>query len=85
MSGMDDNPDASSLSAGPLPRTPVKPGPWHPLTWAVVGFAGGTLLAAPLVLSLDTRDQIAGGMMCGGPIGALIGLAHGVERRRRAR
>jgi hypothetical protein len=54
------------------------------LTWAVVGLAGGTLLAAPFVLAPDLRGQIEGGIWFGGPLGAFAGLAHGVARRRQA-
>lgn len=58
---------------------------WHPLNWAVIGFAGGTLLVAPFILSLDSVEQLRGGAMFGGPLGAFCGLAHGAERRRNER
>ncbi len=47
---MDDNPYKSPQFVG---RAEPNPGTWHPLTWAVVGFAGGTGLMAPLFLSVD--------------------------------
>ena len=81
---MDENPYRSPEADG-SPRPPGKPSPWHPVTWAIVGFAGGTLLAAPFIAATDLPDQIQGGMMFGGPWGALAGLGHGVERRRTAR
>jgi len=79
MTVMDENPYQSPRSPG---RAKPKPGSWHPLTWAVVGFAGGTLLMAPFVMSFDLPTKIQGGMIFGGIFGALWGLAHGMERRR---
>ena len=79
---MGENPYKSPREAGaPPPERVLKT--WHPLTWAVVGFAGGTLILTPLVLSIEFRDRLQGGMLMGGPIGALVGLAHGLERRRK--
>ncbi|MEX0714563.1 MAG: hypothetical protein WD278_19660 [Pirellulales bacterium] len=68
-------------------RPPAKTGrsPWQPLTWAIVGFAGGTIAAPPFMLSVELPDRIKGGMLFGGPFGAVAGLAHGLERRRKAR
>ncbi|MEX0712326.1 MAG: hypothetical protein WD278_08245 [Pirellulales bacterium] len=68
-------------------RPPVKTGrpPWHPLTWAIVGFAGGTIAAAPFILSIEPQDRIKGGMIFGGPLGAVAGLGHALARRRKAR
>jgi hypothetical protein len=76
---MDDNPYQSPRSSD---RAEPKPGTWHPLTWALIGFAGGTGLTAPFVLSLDMPTKIQGGMLFGGIIGATLGLAHGISRRR---
>jgi hypothetical protein len=66
-----------------IPRSKDKPAAWHPFTWAVVGFAAGTLLAAPFILCPDLRGQLQGGAVFGGPIGALFGWAHGRERQRK--
>jgi len=80
---MDENPYQSPEAIDPPPS--VKPSLWHPATWAIIGFAGGTLLAAPFIAAADLPDQIQGAMMFGGPFGALAGLGHGLERRRTAR
>lgn len=56
-------------------------GGWHPVTWAIIGLALGTLIAAPLVLSSKPRTQFRGGAIFGGIPGALIGLAYGAKRR----
>src|SRR5687768_1151683 len=48
---------------------------WHPLTWAGVGFGIGTVLIAPLVLSVHDAVQLQGGMLFGGIPGAIVGLA----------
>jgi hypothetical protein len=56
---------------------PARHATWNPITWAVIGFAGGALIAAPLVLSADLNDPIGGGMIFGGIPGALLGLGHG--------
>ena len=56
---------------------------WHPITWTIIGFALGTVLTAPLILSSNRRIQFLGGALFGGIPGAYIGLAVGVKRRRR--
>jgi len=81
MTSMEENPYKSPQFLGPAEP---KPATWHPLTWAVVGFAGGTGLIAPFVLSLNMPTRIQGGMIYGGIIGAILGLAYGISRRRRA-
>jgi hypothetical protein len=75
---MDDNPYQSPRSPG---RAEPRPDTWHPLTWAVVGFAGGTGLMAPLFLSVDELTNLLCGMLSGGIIGAILGLAYGIKRR----
>ena len=84
---MDPNPNDPPNQATPPPETKqaAKCSTWHPLSWAMIGFAGGTLLVAPLILSLDATECLRGGAMFGGPLGAFCGLAHGVERRRNER
>lgn len=84
---MQENPYDLPKQADASPkekRAPEHP-TWHPLSWAVIGFAGGTLLVAPFILCLDSVEQLRGGAMFGGPLGAFLGLAHGVERRRNER
>jgi hypothetical protein len=78
---MDENPYKSPASVGERLAEP-KPGTWHSLTWAVVGFAGGTVLTAPFILSVDMPTKMQGGMLYGGIIGAMLGLAYGINRRR---
>jgi hypothetical protein len=78
---MDENPYQPPTSIGTRPAEP-KPGTWHPLTWALIGFAGGTGLMAPFILSLDVPTKIQGGMLYGGILGAICGLAYGIKQRR---
>ena len=66
-------------------RPKPRPASWHPLTFAFLGFAIGTVIASPFVLSLDPFDRLLGGALYGGTLGAIAGLAHGLERRRMAR
>ncbi|HUY32032.1 MAG TPA: hypothetical protein VMV69_04565 [Pirellulales bacterium] len=77
---MDENPYESPQFPG-TPLTEPKPGTWHPFTWSVIGFAGGVVVAAPFILSVDMPTKIQGGMMYGGIIGAICGLAYGIQRR----
>ena len=53
---------------------------WSMFFWGVVGFAAGTLLAAPLILSRDFRTRVVGGMMFGGIPFTCIGAAYGARR-----
>jgi len=59
--------------------------PWHPITWAFIGLAVGTLIVSPLVLSSDPRERARGGMIFGGVPGAVLGLAYGLGRRNKFR
>lgn len=61
------------------------PAGWHPLTFAFLGFAIGTVVASPFVLSLDPLRRLIGGALYGGILGGIVGLVHGLERRRMAR
>jgi hypothetical protein len=78
---MDENPYKSPVSVGKPPAEPMS-GTFHPLTWALIGFAGGTGLTAPFILSIDLPTRIVGGMLHGGIIGAICGLRHGIRRRK---
>jgi hypothetical protein len=71
---MDENPYQSPQS----PLAEPKLGTWHPLTWAFIGFVGGNIVATPVVMIFEMPTTIFCGI-----IGALWGLSHGVERRRR--
>jgi hypothetical protein len=84
MAGMDENPYKPPESAA-LSKASKRCHTWHPLTWGVIGFAIGTLAVAPFIMTWDLQGQIAGGMTFGGPLGAIAGIAHGLERRRKAR
>jgi hypothetical protein len=76
---MDDNPYQSPRSPG---RAEPKPGTWHPFAWAVMGFGGGIVIGAPLILSVATPISLkVGGVLFGGIIGAISGLAYGIKRR----
>src|SRR5664279_1319817 len=66
-------------------RFTSQPSYWDPLAWAVIGFAIGTLAAAPFILSRDLRSKLQGGAVYGGSLGTLIGLVHGAKRRRKSR
>lgn len=55
---------------------------WSAFMWAVIGFAAGTLVIAPLVLSTDPRQQISVGMVVGGLPAGLCGLLYGRRRVR---
>jgi hypothetical protein len=48
---------------------------WYGFLWAVIGFGGGTGLAAPLILASEPRDRVIGGMIYSGVPLALVGLA----------
>jgi hypothetical protein len=56
-----------------------------PVAWAAIGFAIGTLAAAPFILSPDLRDKLQGGAIFGGSLGTLIGWAYGMKRLRKSR
>ena len=56
---------------------------WSGFLWAVVGFGAGTGMAAPLILAIEPRDRVIGGMIYGGVPLALIGLAYGLRRASR--
>jgi hypothetical protein len=79
---MLENPYRSPDELSSPPTVEGKSTTWHPLSWAVVGFAGGALLTAPFILCCDPTEALRGGAMFGGTLGALFGLGHGVERRR---
>jgi hypothetical protein len=53
---------------------------WTGFTWAVIGFAIGTILLSPLVLSSDPSVKVQGGMFLGGPLGALLGYLYGRKK-----
>ena len=80
---MDPNPYQSPAET---PQGNAKPriAGWHPLTFAFIGFAAGTAVAAPLVLSASRLDRLIVGAVLGGTSGAIIGLVYGLERRRMA-
>ena len=81
---MNVNPYKSPVDS---PKGDSEPHPvgWHPLTFAILGFAIGTVVASPFVLSLDPLRRLIGGALYGGILGAIVGLVHGLERRRMAR
>jgi hypothetical protein len=81
---MDSN---SYQSPAETPQRGAKrrPAGWHPLTFAILGFALGTAVASPFILSLDPVVRFYGGALYGGTLGAIAGLAHGLERRRKVR
>jgi hypothetical protein len=80
---MSEIPKQSPEMPEPI-RSTSQPGFVDPLAWAVIGFAIGTLAAAPFILSYDLRDKLQGGAVFGGSLGTLIGLAHGVKRGRKS-
>ncbi|MEX2119230.1 MAG: hypothetical protein WD847_06445 [Pirellulales bacterium] len=77
-----ENPYGTPRTQGGRPAKRKRPG-WHPLTWTIVGFAGGTIAVAPFILSIEPRERIKAGMMFGGPLGAVASLGHGFARRRK--
>ena len=81
--GMNDSPQDSPDRPGQIPFAP-RPGSPAPVTWASIGFAVGTLLFAPFILSVDLRGKLLGGAISGGTLGALIGLAYGAKRSRQS-
>jgi len=56
---------------------------WSCILWAVVGFGIGTGMVAPLVLAIDAKDRVVGGMLYGGIPLAVAGVAFGLHRARR--
>ncbi len=50
---------------------------WPAFLWMIIGFGGGTALAAPFILSTTLRDCTLGGMLFGGVPGALAGWLYG--------
>ena len=56
---------------------------WSGFLWAVIGFGFGTVATAPLILAIEPRDRVIGGMMYGGIPMALVGLAYGLRRASR--
>jgi len=53
---------------------------WYGFVWAVMGFGAGTGMMAPLILAIELRDRVIGGMIYGGIPLALVGLAYGLRR-----
>ena len=63
-------------------NSPIRP--WEPawcrFLWTFIGFAAGTGLMSPLVLSVDQRERTLGGMVYGGvPLG-IVGYLYGRRR-----
>src|SRR6516162_10158781 len=80
---MNDTPNDSPDQPGRNQFLP-QPGEPGPVAWASIGFAVGTLLFAPFILSVDLRGKLLGGAISGGTLGALIGLAYGAKRSRQS-
>ncbi len=53
--------------------------------WPLIGFALGTVIVSPLVLSIEPRDRILGGIVAGGIPCALLGLWYAFWRAKRSR
>ena len=58
---------------------------WTIIIWGVIGFALGTALLTPLVLAIEHRDRVLGGMLLGGLPFAIAGLLYGAWKVFRAR
>ena len=79
---MDENPYKAPVEFR-APRPAQKDQRWHPFTWGIVGFALGTLLFSPLVLSVDRIDRAIGGAIFGGiPAGLFVFLFVADKRRK---
>lgn len=79
---MDDNPYKAPAEQGIKPPG-QKDERWSPITWSIVGFALGTLVVSPLVLSLDRIDKAIGGAIFGGiPTGLCVFLYVADQRRK---
>lgn len=78
---MDVTPYKSPVDS---PKRDSEPRPvgWHPLTFAILGFAIGTAVASQFVLSRNPFVRFFGGAIYGGTPGAIAGLAHGLRRHR---
>jgi hypothetical protein len=80
---MPENPYHSPTESSQFePQTPDAG--LQPFTCAVIGFAAGTLLVAPFVLSADQTVCLRGGAIFGGLPSAIVAFALAVRRRRRA-
>jgi hypothetical protein len=80
---MNDNPKESANKPDQN-QSVLKSSYRDPLSWAIIGFAIGTIATARFVLSLDVRSKLLGGALFGGSLGALIGLLYGLDRRRKS-
>ena len=79
---MDENPYKAPAEQGTKPLA-QKDERWSPFTWGVVGFALGTLVASPLVLSVHRIDRAIGGAIFGGiPTGLCFFLGVADKRRK---
>lgn len=53
---------------------------WTIFLWGVIGFAFGTALLTPLVLAIEHRDRVLGGMLFGGLPFAIAGFLYGAAK-----
>ena len=83
---MDENPYRSPRAVSELrQRPPRRRRAWHPITWGIVGFVAGTVVAVPLILSTERHVVMSGGMLFGGIPGALLGIGFGIPQTNRER
>jgi len=83
---MDENPYQSPRAVSELPQRPLRRRrAWHPITWGIIGFVAGTVVAVPLILSTERHVVMSGGMLFGGIPGALLGIGFGISRTTRVR
>jgi len=86
MRGMEENPYQSPRAVNDSPRRPpIRSKRWHPITWGVIGFGVGTLVAVPFSWNIERHVAMTGGMLFGGVPGAMIGIAFGVSHATRGR
>jgi hypothetical protein len=53
---------------------------WSALLWSIIGFGAGTGLIAPLILAIEPRDRVIGGMVYGGIPLTILGAWYGLRR-----
>jgi hypothetical protein len=58
---------------------------WTIFFWGVIGFAFGTAILTPLVLAIEHRDRVLGGMLFGGLPFGIAGLLYGTLKVLRTR
>jgi hypothetical protein len=78
---MSENP-YEAPQADMIPTRSWKDAAWSGFLWGTIGFGAGTGVISPLVVSIEPRDRVIGGMIFGGIPLAVVGLLYGFRHAR---